>query len=220
MHIHLSEGVIPPTPTLNAGYLTPLRYLGKRKGFCMWECRCLCGSVYPYRGSVKGPHSIRCRDCGKKSGGAVRTKHGLSRDRNGKPTPEHRAWTDMIRRCSNPRDKAYPRYGGRGITVCSEWESSFSSFFESVGFRPSKRHSLDRIDNSKGYYPENVRWATTHQQANNRRTNTVIRVGPVELTVTEWAKERSIPRNTLYHRIKMGMHPQKAVLTPIRKLRK
>jgi hypothetical protein len=78
----------------------------------------------------------------------------------------------MIRRCENPNDQAYPRYGGRGITVCPEWRADFAAFLRDVGRRPNPELSIDRIDNDRGYEPGNVRWATAKQQANNRRKPT------------------------------------------------
>src|SRR5688572_6630186 len=81
---------------------------------------------------------------------------------------EYRAWSCMNTRCMNPNFKDYPRYGGRGITVCDEWLESFQSFFRDVGPRPSSRHSLDRFPNPNGNYElGNVRWATHKQQCRN-----------------------------------------------------
>lgn len=89
------------------------------------------------------------------------TSHGMSR------TPEYRAWLNLIQRCENPREKDFHHYGGRGISVWPEWRASFAVFFTAVGRRPSPRHSLDRIDNDRGYEPGNVRWATQSEQMRN-----------------------------------------------------
>lgn len=84
-------------------------------------------------------------------------------------TPEYRAWADAKYRCFNPNAADYYKYGGRGITMCDEWRNDFDAFLEHIGPRPSAKHSLDRVDNERGYEPGNVRWATKSQQNINRR---------------------------------------------------
>jgi hypothetical protein len=94
----------------------------------------------------------------------VRTKNGQT------SMPEYRHWRSMIKRCSAPPSwKDYHSYGGRGIRVCQEWLDSFEAFAAHIGPRPSPRHSVDRIDNDRGYEPGNVRWATHSQQLRNTR---------------------------------------------------
>lgn len=83
--------------------------------------------------------------------------------------PEHSIWLGMIDRCTNEKNAAYPNYGGRGIKVCQEWIDSFLSFYEDMGKRPSRKHSIDRIDNNGNYDKSNCRWTTTIVQNNNRR---------------------------------------------------
>src|SRR5690606_36132486 len=91
-----------------------------------------------------------------------------SRSHDRKPRlkmPEYQTWLRIKKRCHNPLDKSYPQYGGRGIEVCQEWRESFQAFLRDMGPRPSPHHSIDRLDGTKGYSPDNCRWATKEEQA-------------------------------------------------------
>lgn len=105
-----------------------------------------------------------CRSCHARQNVQQGTLHGESR------TAVYRIWRGIRARCNNPKCSAYPRYGARGITVAPEWDCSagFARFTEHIGPRPSLRHSVDRIDNTEGYVPGNVRWALPQDQARNR----------------------------------------------------
>lgn len=89
------------------------------------------------------------------------TTHGKSR------TPEYATWRSMLHRCTDPRDRSFARYGGRGITICPRW-FALDAFLEDMGPRPTSKHSLDRIDGDGNYEPSNCRWATATQQSRNR----------------------------------------------------
>ena len=85
----------------------------------------------------------------------------------GRRSSEYRTWYAMKQRCTNPNVEHYDRYGGRGITVCERWANSFCNFLADMGLKPSRRHSIDRVNNDGNYEPGNCRWATQKEQANN-----------------------------------------------------
>lgn len=130
------------------------------------KCRvkCDCGNITtPNRSNVKRGLTQSC-GCGEYEARLVgkNLRHGFY------GTPEYKAWSSAIQRCTNPKLRNYKDYGGRGITVVSEWKS-FPNFIAAMGLRPSYKHSLDRIDNDGPYAPWNCRWATLLQQARNKR---------------------------------------------------
>jgi hypothetical protein len=98
-----------------------------------------------------------------------KTYRSVMKKNNPPAVPERLALKNAIGRCHDPRHQAYKNYGARGITVCDEWRSSFMAFYEHIGPKPSPDLDLDRLDNSKGYCPGNVRWATRQQNTRNRR---------------------------------------------------
>jgi hypothetical protein len=143
------------------GKLTVKGFAEKRSGKPYWLVECECGNSKVVRGQY-------LRD-GAKSCGCTRGKvtHGFSR--RGRVTPEYKAWQAMIQRCVNPDHEAYKNYGARGITVCQLWRNSFDEFFASMGKRPTPKHSLERINNDRGYSPDNCKWATRTEQNRNKR---------------------------------------------------
>ncbi len=122
-------------------------------------------------------------------------KHGMTK------SPEYQVWRNILIRCFNPKARMYPRYGGRGITICDEWRNSFQAFFDHVGRRPSNKHSIDRIDNNGNYEPGNVRWVERKQQQQNISTNTNIDIDGKRICLREAARQYGIPYSTLEARI-------------------
>ena len=135
-------------------------------------------------------------------------------------TVEYGAWSRMIKRCHDKEDENYPRWGGRGITVCDRWRYSYSNFLHDMGRRPKDKDSLDRIDNEKGYSPENCRWATFKEQAQNTRNNVTATIDGITKTVSEWCDYYNLSISSIFDRInKRGWSPEEAITTPILKYR-
>ena len=118
-----------------------------------------------------------------------------------KNTSEYATWGNMKARCINERSKDYYLYGARGITVCDRWLNSFEDFILDMGMKPSEKHSIDRINVNGNYEPENCRWATVEEQANNRRNNHWILFNGQTKTITQWAKHLNISQASLYERL-------------------
>lgn len=113
-------------------------------------------------------------------------QHGLT------GTPEYWAWRDIKKRCYNPNNRFYKNYGGRGIKMYKPWITRFVLFYQSVGKRPGKGYSIDRIDNNGDYEPGNVKWSTKIEQDNNRRTNVVIEYNGEKTTISKLSRDKAV----------------------------
>ena len=179
------------------GRLVVIEFDGRKNGRTFWKCRCDCGIEKVFMNSVLAPAG-KTRSCGCLRNERVRealSKHGMA------DTPEHCAWQRLRRRCYLKSCSDYPRYGGRGIVVCSRWLESFQNFFEDMGLRPGTKYEIDRIDNDGPYSPKNCRWATKKQQARNRRSNRLVTFRGETKCLAEWAEEVDIPYATIRARI-------------------
>lgn len=186
-----------------------LRVLGfsHSDGALWWRFLCEeCGSETVLRGAaVTGGHYKSC-GCWR---GAT---HGMVR------SPTFRSWSHMRQRCMNPSDKGFPKYGGRGIQVCDRWQESFENFLADMGAKPPG-HTLDRIDNDGDYTPDNCRWATPRQQANNTRRNRLLAIDGEVKTAAQWARVSGVTSGAIRARLKSGWPIRDAVFTPTRKHR-
>lgn len=125
-------------------------------------------------------------------------------------------WVNMRQRCSNPNWTDYHLYGGRGISVCSEWDKSFD-VFKKWAINNSYKHnlSIDRIDNEKGYFPENCKWSTPKEQARNRRNSRILVYQKQSKTLAEWSEVIGLSSATIRKRIDAGWSINEAFKTPI-----
>jgi hypothetical protein len=189
------------------GRLTVLRRIGTTSyGQPQWLCRCDCGKeTTPMGNSLRSGLTTSC--------GCLRletvTEHGET------GSPEFTVWQMMIQRCENPKTKSYPRYGGRGITVCDRWRESFAAFLEDMGKRPSAAHTLERGDNDQGYNPENCRWATPLEQGRNKANNHWIEFNGERRTLMEWCRHLGMKKNTLINRLSRGLTVEEALTRPV-----
>lgn len=193
------------------GRLTAIKYIGLDKNnHPIWKFQCSCGvekSILLYN-VIRG----LTNSCGcfrRENTTRLKTIHGK------RYTPEHGIWCGIKRRCLNERDVQFANYGGRGISMYPDWIVSFESFFQYVGPRPSKNHSIDRIDNNGNYEPGNVRWATPIEQANNTRFNRLITVKGITKTIAQWESEMGCRKEMIRQRInRLGWNPEVAIFTP------
>ena len=142
------------------GYLTVIAKSEKvgNRNQVYWDCKCICGKVKPFQGDGLRNGSSKSCGCRRADGHGT---HRMSKSRI------YRIYQHMLNRCRNPNVESYPYYGGKGITVCDEWQH-FEPFHEwSMANGYDENRSIDRIDNSKGYFPENCRWSTDKEQARN-----------------------------------------------------
>lgn len=161
--------------------------------------RCACGNTREVVAShVRNGYTRSC-GCLVNSPAIVAkwTTHGMH------GTPTYSSWQAMKRRCENPQDKDYADYGASGIAVCSQWSSSFDAFLADMGVRPSGT-SIDRIDGTKGYLPDNCRWATPIQQNRNRVSFVIVKTPAGIMPLVDYASHIGITRGAAHLRLKRG----------------
>lgn len=190
------------------GRWTVNSYAGKSK----WFCACDCGT----KKIVAGTHlkSGASKSCGCYEHEALikrNTTHGQNK------TPLHYLWLEINQRCSNPKFKYFKNYGGRGITVCDEWRHNFVAFRDwAVANGYSKGLSIDRIDNDKGYSPDNCRFVDMYVQQNNKRSNHRITANGKSQTIAQWSRETGIGESIIRGRLRRGWSEDDAVNVPLK----
>lgn len=187
------------------GKLTALFPTDKRtkSGGVIWTFKCDCGKIKDIPAN-----SVRM--------GLVKSCGCLAAPHRGTGTRLFTIWVDMRQRCNNSNIPNFNDYGGRGISVCSEWDKSFIAFrnwAKQNGY--SKNLSIDRINVNGNYEPSNCRWATSFQQAMNTRKTRIITIGRESKPLKYWCQAYKIPEETIYRRVrKYGWSFEKALITP------
>lgn len=172
-------------------------------GQARWVCQCSCGGSSVSRGlALRSGKTNSCGCLRAESiagvGRTVNRRHGM------RHSPLYAVWRGMVVRCEQVGSPQFHRYGGRGITICEAWRS-FQNFYNDFGCtRPGPTHSIDRIDNDKGYEPGNVRWATPSIQQNNRSDNRRIEHNGESLTMAQWGRRLGVTKSTIRHRLLRG----------------
>ncbi len=181
----------------------------------VWVCQCDCGAIKRVLGaSLRNGKTLSCGCLNLELTSSRSLTHGWS----GWSRPEHRLygmWKSMKSRCRNPRHKNWARYGGRGIKVCTRW-LDFQKFLDDMEDSWREGLTLERIDNDKGYFKTNCRWATRREQSNNGHHNRQLTVDGITLTLAQWERQRGFRRGVISQRLNtMGWTPEAAVKTPL-----
>ena len=180
-----------------------------------WLCQCDCGNEFiAYQNGLLNGSTKSC---------SCLRKENFKKHKNKYPSNHrlNRIWVAMRQRCSNQNNIEYKNYGARGISVCNEWnnpQTGYDLFYEwSMKNGYADNLTIDRIDNNKGYSPDNCRWLTHKEQQSNRSDNHFITFNGTTKTVSQWAEYLGIKRDTLFARIRYGWSIERALFTPIKK---
>ena len=180
-----------------------------------WKCLCDCGQI-----KVVSSQSLRdgsTKRCGCLLEEYLHSYHNGSSTHNESKTRLYTIWKNMRSRCYDKNNKAYKRYGGKGIIVCNEWKEHYEPFRDWAllnGYNDNL--SIDRIDYNGNYTPKNCRWATIEEQANNKSNSRLYTYNGETKSIAQWAREYNIIETTLRSRLNSGkMTIEEALLTPI-----
>ena len=169
------------------GRLVATEYLGSdTMGKVLWRSVCDCGGEKVARAenlTSGSTQSCGCLALEQRRNAAQKQVHAMSK--TAKPR-EHDAWAGMIRRCYDQKHPSFVRYGAVGIGVCDKWRGDFAAFHADMGDCPLG-YTLERISNSQGYAPNNCRWASRKEQANNRRSNRLLTHAGITLNISQWS---------------------------------
>lgn len=197
----------PLSPKSRFGRLIAVRRAGQAHKQAMWLCLCDCGNTVTVAAALLRNGQTRSCGCLRREVTIARSRsHGL------RHSPEYRIWFSMHQRCRNVRVRNHANYGGRGITVCPQWDD-FATFYQDMGPRPSAQHSIERIDNNGPYAAENCRWATRVEQGRNKRNNRLITLAGMTRPLSAWAEDAGLRYGLVMQRIRKGWNPKRALTT-------
>lgn len=177
---------------------------GQSKRIARFECDCG-GLISTTINAVKTGKALSCGCLHLEKVGT----HGMTYN------PLYKVWSEMVQRCTNPRNKRFKDYGERGINICGSW-LKFQNFYSDMGERPSDNHSIDRKNNNQGYSKDNCRWSTPKEQQRNMRSNIYIASQGKTMCLSEWSEYLGINRSTLRYRLESGWSINRALSAPVR----
>lgn len=160
----------------------------------MWLCRCDCGSEVTVAAANIGRSTNSCGCIAKEYQATALNGNTYQRTHNSSQTLEYKTWSTMKQRCTNPNLEKFKDYGARGIVVCDRWLDSFENFFEDMGPKPSKRHSIDRKENDGPYSKDNCHWALPIVQGRNSRRNHIVEIDGQRRCISEWVEFLKVPK--------------------------
>jgi hypothetical protein len=201
------------------GKLLAVKRCTNMSGKTAWECKCDCGNITFV--TTSNLTCNRIRSCG-----CLKIKQLLERSttHNQRHTVLYSVWRGLRQRCNNPKHASYHNYGGRGITVCEEWDKSFQAFYDwsyANGYSTENQKdeklklTIDRIDNNGNYEPSNCRWVDRKTQTRNMRTTRFITFNGQNKSVSEWCEIYGIKLQTFNTRIRNGWSIEEALTKPI-----
>lgn len=197
------------------GRLTVLsRCEENNRGYAQWLCKCDCGNTKIVRTDLLKSGRVRSCGCIAREIHSKKCRElGLSRITHNKSnTRLYKIYMNMKDRCNRVNCPAYKDYGGRGIKVCNEWENDFNKFYEwSINNGYDDKLTIDRVDNNKGYSPDNCRWVDRKAQCLNTRYNIYITYNNKTKTLKEWTDELSLPYLKIWKRLHRGWSFERAI---------
>lgn len=210
---------------LSFGHFVVIGYSNRAGRRHHWLCRCICGTLRAVEThNLKSGNSGSCgcqRHVAANATRAAKRFPGYA-----KRQPEYPVWAAMVQRCYNPRARSFAKYGAKGIEVCDRWrfgdgkQSAFRTFLADMGRRPSSKHSIDRIDNQRGYDPGNCRWATAALQTRNRTITIMVIYRGREMTLPDACEEAGLPHNAVRQRYYKGWDIDRALTQPLQTKRR